>query len=115
MDYDLLFTIITKKSWRTASSTGEYSPESLTTEGFIRCIPDKELEAYANSQFGPTDELLLIVIDPLRIQVPIKHEKVGDISYPLIYGSLSLDAIIEKIKLPRDNKGKFMISIKHYD
>ena len=115
MDYDLLFTIIKKNSWKTSSSSGEYSPESLATEGFIRCIPDNELEAYANSQFEATEELLLIVIDPLRIQVPIKHEKVGSISYPLIYGSLSLDAIIEKIKLPRDKNGKFIISIKHYD
>ncbi len=115
MDYDLLFTIITKRSWKTFTSTGEYSPETLTTEGFIRCIPDKVLEEYANKQFESTDELLLIVIDPLRIQVPIKHEKVASVSYPLIYGSLSLDAIIEKIQLPRDKKGEFMISIKHFD
>ncbi len=115
MDYDLLFTIITKRSWKTFTSSGEYSPETLISEGFIRCIPDKELEAYANSQFESTEDLLLIVIDPLRIQVPIKHEKVASVSYPLIFGSLSLDAIIEKIPLPRDNNGNFMISIKHFD
>ncbi|MFA5668365.1 MAG: DUF952 domain-containing protein [Balneolaceae bacterium] len=115
MDYDLLFTIIPKTSWRTASNEGEFAPESLESQGYIRCIPDKELENYANSQFNGEDELLLIVIDPLRIQVPIKHETVKDIQYPLICGSLKLDAIIEKIDLTRDKKNKFRISIKHFD
>lgn len=115
MDYDLLFTIIPKTSWRTASSEGEFAPDTLASQGYIRCIPDNKLENYANTQFNGVDELLLIVIDPLRIQVPIKRETIKDVQYALIYGSLKLDAIIEKIDLTRDNKNKFRISIKHFD
>lgn len=115
MDYDLLFTLIPKTSWRTATNEGVFAPESLASQGYIRCIPDKELENYANTQFDGIDELLLIVIDPLRIQVPIKHETIKDTRFALIYGSLKLDAIIEKIDLFRDKKNKFRISIKHFD
>lgn len=115
MDYDLLFTLITKPEWKIYSSSGSFEPDSLKEKGFVQCYSGAQVEYAANNFFKDHNELFLIVIDPLRIQVPIKNEKTGEEMYPNLYGAFSIDAIIDRILIKRGKKGSFSIRIKHFD
>lgn len=115
MEYDLLLTLVTTENWKKVSTEGALAPELIGSDDFIRCIPDDKIEDYANSSFSSEKELILVVIDPLRVLVPIKHEAADGTSYPLICGRIELDSVIEKIPVLRDNKGSFHIRIKHFD
>ncbi len=115
MENDLLFTLISKTDWKLYSQSGSFEPESLVEHGFIRCYQGNQVEKAANENFEGIDDLLLIVIDPLRIQVPIKRESVDGIIYPNLYGAFSIDAVIDRIPIKRSKKGKFAVQIKHFD
>ena len=116
MNSDLLFHITNKEQWREYSGSGFIKPESLETEGFIHTSEGKQVQDTLNRIFKGEKEVLLLVIDPLRIQEPIKYEKAenGEVS-PHIYGQISIDALIDKIPLQADKKGDFSISVKHFD
>ncbi|MEQ9265603.1 MAG: DUF952 domain-containing protein [Balneolaceae bacterium] len=115
MENDLLFTLITKPEWKIYSSSGSFEPESLTENGFIRCYHGNQVEAAANELYSQESEIFLIVIDPLRIQVPIKNEKSGENVFPNLYGSFSIDAVIDRIVLKKGKSGKYSVHIKHFD
>lgn len=115
MENDLLFTIIPVSDWKKYSGSGRFNPEPLETKGFIRCYQGKQVEEAANELYPDENELYLIVIDPLRIQVPMKSEKEGKQTFLNIYGSFSIDAIIDRILLKKESDKGFAVRIKHFD
>lgn len=115
MENDLLFTLITKPEWKQISSNGKFESETFKEDGFIRCYHGSQIEKAANESFKNENELLLIVIDPLRIQVPLKNERIGSETFPNLYGVFSIDAIIDRINLKRSKKGIFSVLVKHFD
>ena len=114
MDYDLLFTLSLKNDWKDVSSSGYLVPTTQNEDGYLVCLESNELEKYTNSTYPDTEELLLIVIDPLRIQSPIKKVKEGEYFVLQVFGAIPLDAIIDKIPLKKGKNG-FSIHIKHHD
>ena len=115
MENDLLFTLTTKAEWKLFSSSGNFEPNTLKEIGFIRCFHGNQIERAANNYYPEEDEILLIVIDPLRIQVPLKNEKIDGDKYPNLYGAFSIDAVIDRIPLKRSKKGAFSVHVKHFD
>lgn len=115
MENDLLFTITTKSEWKSFSSTGKFKPASIAEFGFVKCYHGNQIEQAANEFETEENDLLLIVIDPLRIQVPMKNETINGEVYPNIYGSFSIDAVIDRIELNRSKKGEFSVRVKHFD
>ena len=116
MSIDLLFHITTNEEWKTYSSKGYIEPESLTLEGFIHTSKGDQVEDTANRLFNGREGVLLLVIDPLRIQEPIKYESAENgLKYPHIYGRISIDAVIDKLALTPDKAGKFSVKVKHFD
>ncbi len=115
MDYDLLFTVIDDQNWKEIASEGTFHPKTLDELGFIKCIDEKDLENYVNLDIHKEKDLILVVIDPLRVKNSIKTEKEGDFKIIKLFGSLTLDAIIDKIDLKPSKKGDYSIKIQHYD
>lgn len=115
MEIDLLFTLIKKEDWKAYSASGIFEPDSLEEKGFIHCFTGDQVQDSANNLYPDEDELLLVVIDPLRLQVPIKHEKEGEQTYPNVYGSFSIDAVIDRIIIRKGKKGGFSVKVKHFD
>lgn len=115
MENDLLFTISTKAEWKNYSSSGSFEPTSLKEIGHVRCYHGSQIEQAANKFETEENELLLIVIDPLKIQVPIKNEKVNGEVFPNLYGAFSIDAVIDRIILKKSKKGAFAVRVKHFD
>lgn len=115
MDIDLLFTVIEPSAFKSATTSGDFYPESFDEKGYIRCFEGGQAEEIINNKYSSEEKLLLIVIDPLRIQDPIKKSKEDGLSFVDVQGAFSIDSIIDKIKLEKDNKGKFNLRIKHFD
>ncbi len=115
LENDLLFTLTTKSEWKTFSASGTVQPESLKERGYIRCFHGSQIEKAANDLVDSEEEILLIVIDPLRIQVPLKNEKIEGEIYPNLYGAFSIDAVIDRIVLKKSKKGIFSVKVKHFD
>lgn len=97
-----LFHITTAAEWEAGvgagSFTGSTRGKSLAEVGFIHCsfagqVADVAAAVYAECD----DELVLLQIDPARIDAEIKVEPAPgtDQSYPHIYGPLPITAVIE--------------------
>ncbi len=115
MENDLLFTLSTKSEWKQFSSSGNFEPESLKEKGYVSCYHGPQIEKAANDLQTEESELLLIVIDPLKLQVPLKNEKIGTEVFPNLYGAFSIDAVIDRIILKKSKKGIFAVRVKHFD
>ena len=115
MEYDLLFTYINKEDWKPFTESGFFTPNTISDEGYIQCFEGKFAENIANTNHTELTQLLLLVIDPLRINVPIKKVTEGELVYYLLQGKFSIDAIIDRISLKKSNNGHFNVRIRHFD
>jgi uncharacterized protein (DUF952 family) len=116
MNIDLLFHICNKEEWKVYSKSGYVEPESLINDGFIHLSTGEQIEAVANDLYNGCEDCILLVIDPLRLQVPVKLERAENGNkYPHAYGKIALDSVIDKLPLSPDSKGRFEIRVKHFD
>lgn len=109
MTHDLIFHIVEKKKWKARENSGEYTPQSLEDEGFIHCSTGPQVNDTANRMFEGQRHLLLLIIDVNRVEAEIKYEEDPELgqAFPHIYGPLNTNAILDKISLNPDKKGKF--------
>jgi len=102
--------------WR--GKTGVYHADSLSTQGFIHCSKPSQIVDVANTFYRGQSGLVLLVIDPARLEVECKweppaepeptHARVGDL-FPHIYGPLNLDAVMEVIPFEPAADGTFSL------
>lgn len=112
MREDLLFHITTREEWKEYQSNSNYKPETFEKQGFIPCSSGDQLEETANRLFSDKDKILLLVIDVSTLGENIKYEmdeERGE-KFPHIYGPLNTSAVIDKIDISAEKKGKFKIS-----
>jgi uncharacterized protein (DUF952 family) len=111
MNHDLLFHIVEKKAWKRLENAGQYEPASIEEEGFIHCSTGFQINDTANRVFENQRHLLLLIIDVKRVEAPIKYEKDADLreEFPHICGPLNTNAVLDKISLNPDKKGKFSL------
>ena len=115
MEQDLLFTIVDDQNWKEITSEGIFAPKTLDTLGYIKCIDEVHLERFVNTDQFKGKELILVVIDPLRVKDSIKTDKEDDFKIIKLSGTLTMDAIIDKIHIVPSKKGVYKISVRHYD
>lgn len=115
MEIDLLFAAVKKSDWRKVSANGNFDPVLDDEEGVVLTFEGKESEKIVNHYFKGEERLLLVVLDPLRLQAPIKRVERNGFNFIEVQGKVSIDAIIDKIKLRSDKKGHFSLNIKHFD
>src|SRR5690554_4876854 len=115
LDIDLLFAAVKPSNWKAISESGYFEPDSYKEEEIVYCFTGLVAEDFINRNFNEVDEVILVVIDPLRIESPIKKVKIDDLDFIAIQGTFSLDSIIDKIRLQKDKNGKFNVRVKHFD
>lgn len=114
MEIDLLFIAVKKSDWREISQSEYiYSPE-FSADGKSKTFTGNTAERIINDVYSG-EPLLLIVLDPLRIQAPIKHIKENGIEYVEIMGEITKDALIDKIVLKSSKEGNYSLDVKHFD
>jgi uncharacterized protein (DUF952 family) len=92
---DPIFHIAEEAHWYEAAAVGAYTwstkGKSLDDEGFIHCSFEDQVAEIGRLVYGSaTEPLVLLTIDPSRVEHEIKVER----GYPHIYGPLHTDAVI---------------------
>ena len=53
-------------------------------------------------------EWAALLIDEARVSAEVRWEEADGHRFPHIYGPLNLDAVVDVVRLPRDEAGKFL-------
>lgn len=122
---DMIYHLAVKSDWESAQKRGQYKPASLSTEGFIHCSMREQVEGVANSFFKGRNDLVLLYINPDRLQAVLRYEPPAHPSvpaedaplrremtalFPHLYGALNLDAVVMFRFLMPEPDGRFELS-----
>jgi len=109
----LIYHISLASDWNQASEAGEYRvstrDRTLDDVGFIHCSQRSQLEAVANAVYQGAGDLVLLSIDPDRLQSEIRYDHVNGWMdpFPHIYGPLNTDAVVDVSPLRPGPDGRF--------
>jgi len=112
----MILHITTRKQWEDARLLGIYKDSSLADEGFIHCSTQAQILRSANEYYQGQSNLLLLCISASKVKAPILFEdsyQKGE-SFPHIYGSLNLDAVVREIDFPTNADGTFSLPEDFY-
>ncbi|MCS6850768.1 MAG: DUF952 domain-containing protein [Gemmataceae bacterium] len=89
-----IYHVVPRRSWDEASADPDH-PALLDTEGFVHCSYREQLSEVVRRHFVGRDDLLVLEIDPTRLDVPLREEPSawGD-AFPHIYGPIPRAAIV---------------------
>jgi uncharacterized protein (DUF952 family) len=104
---DPIAHIAAKVDWQSAQKSGAYHPPSLQNEGFIHCSNPSQVLNTANRYFISRQDLVLLWIDPPKIEAELRWEAVHGELFPHIYGPLNLDAIFQVQEFYPGPDGRF--------
>lgn len=109
----MILHICTASEW-SASPTDDYQAPSLDDVGFIHCSDPGTAHLPANALFAGRTDLLLLVIDPARLDVPVRWEPgvppaPSGAWFPHVYGKIRRDAVIAAHPFPPDADGTFRL------
>jgi uncharacterized protein (DUF952 family) len=110
----MILHIIDAETWAQAKRSGEIRPPSLAAQGFAHCSDPGTVHIPANAHYAGRTDLLLLVIDPARLNVPVRWET-GDpphpagLWFPHIYGPIPLAAVVAAHDFPPGPKGRFTL------
>ena len=87
-----------------------YLPREFARDGFTHCTQGEErLLLVADTLYRRVPgDFLALVIDERKVTSPLKHENVGGIMFPHIYGPLNRDAIVRIVTMGRREDGTFL-------
>ncbi|MCL4871835.1 MAG: DUF952 domain-containing protein [Anaerolineae bacterium] len=108
-----IWHITTPAEWAVAQAQGQYTADSLLTEGFIHCSTPAQVVEVANGLFRGRNDLILLHINSHQVQSPIVYEdcyQTGQ-QFPHIYGPLNLDAVTAVYPFPPDAGGRFRLPL----
>ena len=109
---DIIYILCTSEAYQQASRQGQFTTESLISEGFIHASPAHQLNRVANAYFPEQVELLLlsIAVDALQPELRWEASTNGEL-YPHLYGPLNLEAVIQTDAFTRQSHGAFEITV----
>lgn len=93
-----------------AAGTAPYEPPSLAAEGFVHCSTTEQVAGTARLLFAGTGDLLLLVIDPRRLDgAEVRWEDSYGIGqeFPHVYGAIPRAAIVEVRLYPPGRGGRW--------
>ena len=99
-------------AWSAAQVRGELRPESLTSVGFVHLSTPEQVHLPANRLYRDRNDLVLLRIDPTRLNSPIRWElgvatDPESMLFPHLYGALPVGAVINVTSYPPTADGTF--------
>lgn len=94
--------------WEERGSAPTYVPEAYEQDGFIHTTNglDPLLEVANMFYTGDARRFMVLVLDASKLTSELRYDDEGQV-YPHIYGPLNTDAVIGKLAVDRDAKGRF--------
>jgi uncharacterized protein (DUF952 family)/GNAT superfamily N-acetyltransferase len=113
----VILHLLSRESWVEAQARGQLIAPSVITEGFAHCSTEHQMVDVANKYYLGTINMVLLNIDPTKLESELKFEPPSHIDgslalpheplFPHIYGPINLDAVSEVINFPCDEHGAF--------
>jgi uncharacterized protein (DUF952 family) len=108
--FPMLLHIAHGDEWERAQVDGVYRTESLSNQGFIHCSYPQQVTKVANSVYRGHRGLVLLHIDPDRLDSRVVEEDGGGGEpYPHVYGPINLDAVVKVERLEPGDDGSFTL------
>lgn len=103
----MILHIISKDDWARAKESG-----GISAPGFVHCSDVGSVHLPANALFRGRTDLLLLVIDPARIDAPVKWEPgepehPSGVWFPHVYGTIPVEAVSAVHEFPPSAGGDF--------
>jgi uncharacterized protein (DUF952 family) len=95
----VLLHLCSADEWSSATAQGELRPESLVSAGFVHLSTPDQVHLPANRLYRGRHDLVLLHIDPARLDSPIRCEPgvatdPESMLFPHLYGALPVAAVI---------------------
>ena len=108
----VLLHLCSDNDWSAAQVQGELRPESLTSAGFVHLSTPQQVHLPANRLYRGRDDLVLLHIDPTRLDSPIRWElgvatDPESMLFPHLYGALPIGAVTKITSYPPSADGTF--------
>ncbi len=105
----LIYHIAFSEDWYLALDNGEYTADSLMSEGFIHCSTREQVLRTAEAFFKGRKDLVLLEIAADRLPVEVRYEPAANGEFfPHIYGSVALPAVERVLPLRTDAEERFV-------
>lgn len=103
----MILHITTRPEWDEALVEGVHRTDTLATEGFIHASTHEQVLGVANARFRGQPYLVLLVIDPERVEPELRWEESepGLPPFPHVYGPLNVDAVVNVVSFPEGPDG----------
>ncbi|UFN44328.1 DUF952 domain-containing protein [Nocardioides okcheonensis] len=113
---DRIFHIATDADWRRALETGTYTTSTvgrtLAEEGFIHASRRDQVQGVFDRYYAGLDEhLVLLTIDPRRLDAEVRVDPVGDDTYAHVHGPINRSAVLEATPLDRRGRPATLMSL----
>ena len=111
MDGPLLH-IAPRDRWDAAQTSDEtYTDPSLEAEGFIHLSTAAQVLIPANERFAGRTDLVLLVIDPARLDDEVIFEDCYEsgMAFPHLYGPLPVEAVTHVLEFSPSSDGTFAL------
>lgn len=109
--------ITTRTAWEEGQKTGLFRTPEFDQHGFIHCSTPDQVLLVANAFFAGRSDLVLLVIDPVRLKSPVRWEPAHSNArlpgftqnsvFPHVYGLINVDAVLRTIDLVPSATGSF--------
>jgi uncharacterized protein (DUF952 family) len=105
----VILHITTRGAWRPGEP---YRADSLDTVGFVHCSDFGTAHLPANRIFPGRTDLVLLEIDPAKLDVPLRWEPgdppdVNGTWFPHVYGPIPAAAVVAVHDFPPSDDGQF--------
>jgi uncharacterized protein (DUF952 family) len=97
----VIYHIAKRSDWEIARMQGFYEHPSLKSEGFIHCSQDHQVAGVLKRYFEGEKDLVKLVIDTdkLKTRFVFDWSPTTADTFPHVYGTINLDAVIETVPL----------------
>ena len=102
----IIYHIAELQEWDEQGADSHYAPGRFAGEGFIHCSKARQLEGVANDNFSGRSDLVLLFIDPAKLEARMVHEGKRD-KFPHIYGKINKDAVTRTTRIECNEDGLF--------
>jgi uncharacterized protein (DUF952 family)/N-acetylglutamate synthase-like GNAT family acetyltransferase len=90
-----IFHITPSAYWKNFADQSDYSVSSLATEGFIHCSTRDQIAGTLQRFFVGQQNLVLLHMEPSRLNHPLKYEEADGKLFPHVYGPINREAIVK--------------------
>jgi uncharacterized protein (DUF952 family) len=108
-----IYHLAVRAEWDEAQADGRYRRSTLGASlediGFIHCSHAHQVPTIADLVYRGRDDVVLLEIDPTRLDAEVRVEPAHGDEYPHIYGPLPTDAVVRTYDLEVDSAETLVI------